>query len=79
MSLFAESTGDVPMSSTNDMGFEHSDMESSSSAASSDENPPKDYWFGRKYFECILAQDIVQQSRLYDSVASVDVSTNIQE
>lgn len=74
MSLLTDPPSDVPMSSTYDMGFEQSDMESSSSMASSDESAPKDYWFGRKYFECVMAQDVLQHSRLHDSVAQVDVS-----
>lgn len=64
------------MSSTYDMGFDQSDMESSSSATGSDESAPKDYWFGRKYFECIVAQDVLQHSRLHETVAQVDVSSN---
>lgn len=76
MSLLTESTSDAPMSSSYNMGFDQSDMESSTSTASSDESAPKDYWFGRKYFECIIAQDILQNSRLHDSVAHVDVSSS---
>lgn len=74
MSLRSDPASDVPMNSTCDMGVEQSDMESADSTASSDESAPKDYWFGRKYFDCIMAQDVLQRSRLHDSVARVDVS-----
>lgn len=74
MSLFSDPPSDVPMSSTYDMGFEQSDVESSSSGIGSEDNVPKDYWFGRKYFECVMAQDVLQHSRLRESVAQVDVS-----
>ena len=65
---------DIPISSTYDMGFGESDMETTGSDTSVDPSIPKDYWFGRKYFECVIAQNLVQHSRLYESVALVDVS-----
>lgn len=74
MSIFTESTDDARMSSAYDIGFEQSDMDTSTSDHSLDEDAPKDYWFGRKYFECVLAQSILQESRLYESVARIDVS-----
>lgn len=49
-------------------------MDTSASDHSFEGNPPKDYWFGRKCLECVMAQNIVQNSRLYESVAQVDVS-----
>ena len=77
MSIIAETptcSTDVPMSSTYDMGFGESDMESLGSDTSVDGSVPKDYWFGRKYFECVMAQDVLRHSRLYENMAVVDVS-----
>jgi hypothetical protein len=34
---------------------------------------PKDYWFGKKYFEYVLAQDILCSTRSEESASSVDV------
>lgn len=79
MSIFTETTNDAGMSSVDDIRFEHSDVDSTTSDHSLDEDSPKDYWFGRKYFECVLAQNILQNSRLYDSVAQVDVSLSSLE
>lgn len=74
MSMFTDSIGDAHMSFMDDAGFEESDIDSTTSDQSMNEAPPKDYWFGRKYFECVLAQNILQTSRLYNSIAQVDVS-----
>ena len=61
------------MSSAYDMGFGESDIESSSSDTSEDTVVPKDYWFGRKYFECVMAQDVLHYTALHESTANVDV------
>jgi hypothetical protein len=33
----------------------------------------KDYWFGKKYFECVLAQDLVCRTPLEEPVSMIDV------
>lgn len=73
MSLFSDPASDVPMSPIYDVGIEQSDMESVDSMVSPNESVPKDYWFGCKYFSCVMAQNVQQRSRLHDSVAQVDV------
>ena len=35
---------------------------------------PKDYWFGKKYFECILAQALLRQTHDSDAIPTLDVS-----
>lgn len=75
MSVMTENTRDstdLPTNSVYDMGFGESDVESSDSSV--DASIPKDYWFGQKYFECVIAQKLLQHSRLSESVAVVDVS-----
>ncbi|KAK5947987.1 hypothetical protein OHC33_010971 [Knufia fluminis] len=75
MSIITETSTrstDALMSSIYDMGFGESDMESLGSDTSVDGSIPKDYWFGRKYFECVMAQGVLQHSRLYENVAVVD-------
>lgn len=73
MSIFTTSTNNVYGSSSYDIGCEQSDMDTSESDHDLEEDAPKDYWFGRKYFECVLAQNILQHSRLYENVAQIDV------
>ena len=34
---------------------------------------PKDYWFGKKYLECMLAQDLARCTALDESVLSIEV------
>lgn len=34
----------------------------------------KNYWFGKKYFECVLAQYILKSSHTYQSSTDIDVS-----
>jgi hypothetical protein len=34
---------------------------------------PKDYWFGQKYFECIVAQGLLRQTTLTEQPAAMDV------
>ncbi|KAK4996036.1 hypothetical protein LTR66_004261 [Elasticomyces elasticus] len=33
----------------------------------------RDYWFGKKYLECIAAQDLLQRISLHETVAGTDV------
>jgi hypothetical protein len=70
----AASHMDMTTNSTYDMGFGDSDLESLSSDSGDDGIVPKDYWFGRKYFECVMAQDLLQQSTLHEGVASINVA-----
>jgi hypothetical protein len=34
---------------------------------------PKDYWFGQKYFESILAEDLLRGTASQESVSGIDV------
>ena len=82
MSLLTDpnsASNEVSMSSEYDIAFEPSDMESFGSSISTDENIPKDYWFGIKYFECIIAQTVLQRTCLLETVARVDVSWSPQQ
>jgi len=63
---------DENVSSTFDMGFGSSDNESTSSQADQAVPIPKDYWFGRKYFECVMAQSLLHRTQLYENVADID-------
>ena len=56
------------------MGFGESDVENLSSSTEQDASIPKDYWFGRKYFECVVAEIVLRHTRLYESAAGIDVS-----
>ena len=62
------------MSSTYDMGFGESDIESLGSDTNENPPVPKDYWFGRKYFECVMAQGLLHHSALHESMPNVDVT-----
>jgi len=33
----------------------------------------RDYWFGKKYLECIVAQDLLQHISFHETVAGIDV------
>ncbi|KAK5069403.1 hypothetical protein LTR51_008653 [Lithohypha guttulata] len=79
MSIFTESTTDAHMSSVYDTGFDQSDMDTSASDHTCDEDPPKDYWFGRKYFDCVMAQNVLQHSRLYESIAQSRLEKALQK
>lgn len=55
-------------------GFGDSDDEDASSESSVFEGIPKDYWFGTKYFEYVIAQELLRHTRPYENVAVIDVS-----
>lgn len=59
-------------SSTYDMGFGDSNSESSSSLTDQYDTNPKDYWFGKIYFESFLAQILLQHTGLSETVADID-------
>lgn len=57
-----------------DQADSHSDTEPLfGSRGVSTDTVPKDYWFGKKYFECVLAQDILCSTPAEESASSVDV------
>lgn len=37
------------------------------------EPTPKDYWFGSKYFECVLANDLVRHTNTEETASGIDV------
>jgi hypothetical protein len=43
------------------------------SAARLRDPPPKDYWFGQKYFECVLAQDLLLLTDVQEPASAIDV------
>jgi len=51
-----------------------SDVEDMSATHNSDLDTevPKDYWFGKKYFECVIAQDLLYCMANSDSVSAMD-------
>ncbi len=51
-----------------------SDFEPISSHPESKEVSVKDYWFGKKYFECVVAQNLIMHATGQHSVAKLDVS-----
>jgi hypothetical protein len=53
--------------------FAASDIETSPTMGETNDLVSKDYWFGKKYFECILAQDLVRCTPLEEPVSSIDV------
>ncbi len=70
---FKDHREDEEMSSAYDMGFGDSDIESFSSDSDGDSTIPKDYWFGRKYFECVFAQDLLRHTPLHEALTDIDV------
>jgi len=44
-----------------------------SSEGDQDAEMQRDYWFGKKYLECIAAQDLLQRISLHETVAGIDV------
>jgi hypothetical protein len=53
--------------------FTVSAIEDSSTMGETDDLVAKDYWFGKKYFECVLAQDLVCRTPLEEPVSIIDV------
>ena len=72
-SVLEMSQADENLSSAYDMGFGDSDVETSSFTTDQDSAIPKDYWFGRKYFECVMAQSLLHDTQLDENVAEIDV------
>jgi hypothetical protein len=58
---------------TQESDFTASDAQDSSRMGETDDLVSKDYWFGKKYFECVLAQDLVSRTPLEEPVSSIDV------
>jgi hypothetical protein len=55
------------------MGLGDSDDEGSWTEGECGDMGTIDYWFGRKYFECVIAQHLVRQETLWGDVADIDV------
>lgn len=51
-----------------------SEVEALSSVEDASSEVPKDYWFGKKYFEFVLAQDLLSRTPLHEPVPDIDVS-----
>ena len=60
-----------------DDGFEESDAELLSSEWDQDAEIEKDYWFGKKYLECITAQDLLRHTSLHETMAGIDVRNRL--
>jgi len=56
-----------------DSEFSDSDMEDLSSNGDYHKQIPKDYWFGKKYFECVLAEDLFSGSPIDEAASVIDV------
>lgn len=65
---------DDNLSSSYDMGMGDSDVEHSSANTEEFPNIAVDYWFGKKYFECVIAQCLLVEVGLYDGTLTIDVS-----
>lgn len=60
-------------SSKDDMDCAWSDAESVSIDSERDNETSLDYWFGRMYFECVVAEHLLHHLNSVQSVMSVDV------
>lgn len=71
---FSSSSNDTSASSSDEARFASSRSASVlPSAARLTESPPKDYWFGNKYFECVLAQDLLLLTAVQEPASAIDV------
>lgn len=52
--------------------YPNSDTESFRSLDSSSATLIKDYWLGKKYFECVLAQNLLRGTSVEESMSSID-------
>jgi hypothetical protein len=55
-----------------------SEAEVLSSEWDQDAEMQRDYWFGKKYLECIAAQDLLHHTSLHETVAGIDVRRSFQ-
>lgn len=56
--------------------FDDSDVENLSFASGTTEMRDEvSYWFGQKYFECVISQQVLQDCGPYDAPSAVDVSS----
>jgi hypothetical protein len=69
-----------PQSSSeySDMEMGVSEAEVLSSEWDQDAEMQRDYWFGKKYLECIAAQDLLQRTSPHETVAGIDVCKTLQ-
>lgn len=70
----ADTDSRVLMDSTYDMGFGDSDDDNFSSEDDCEDVSETDYWFGKKYFECVAAQHLLHHQGFTGDVAAIDVS-----
>lgn len=66
------------MDSTYDMGFGDSDDDNFSIENDYGDVSVVDYWFGKKYFECVAAQHLLHHQGFTGDMAAIDVSHPVQ-
>jgi hypothetical protein len=64
----------ISLNSSYGMGLGDSDDESSWTEGDCGDVQVIDYWFGRKYFECVIAQHLVYQEGFKGDMVDIDVS-----
>jgi hypothetical protein len=63
----------LPLDTLSNEDFVPSDSSSTVSTAAEGAMSKKDYWFGKKYFQCILAQGLLRITPDEEDISSIDV------
>ena len=70
---YKDSEEETTIDSSYGMGFGDSDYEGSSTGTETDDDVTKNYWFGKRYFECVIAQPLFTQTSAREDVIVIDV------
>jgi hypothetical protein len=64
---------DCDISGPND-GVDFTDKHASELPSDTIHSLPKDYWYGQKYFECLVAHDLLFQTAPGEQITAINVS-----